>query len=71
MTYISIVISWIVGILTNFPSTWISTDFSNGKCEAYMVWSYQDALGYGIFYVFGVVYFSNHNILFTVTCKFG
>ena len=27
MTYISIVISWITGILINFPSTWISTDF--------------------------------------------
>ena len=51
MTYVSIVISWIVGILTNFPSTWISTDFSDGNCEAYVIWSYQDAVWYGIFYV--------------------
>ena len=51
MTRVSIAFTWAVGILTNFPTTWLSTDFTDGNCGAYTIWSNQDALGYGIFYL--------------------
>ena len=50
MTYASIGFSWIVGILLNSPSTWVSTSFADDSCEAYTIWSFQDGLAYGIIY---------------------
>ena len=53
MTYASIAISWSVGILTDFPSTAVSTNWTDGNCEAYSVWSQQDGFGYGVFLFVG------------------
>ena len=53
MTYASIAISWLVGILSNFPSTAVSTNWTDGNCEAYSIWSQEDGFAYAIFLFVG------------------
>ena len=49
MTYICIGLAWLNGFLTNFPTTWISTDFP--KCQAYINWPNQsDGEAFGIYF---------------------
>ena len=49
MTYICIGLAWLNGFLTNFPTTWISTDFPN--CQAYIQWPNQsDGEAFGIYF---------------------